>query len=105
MSRYDYSWLDPRDWEDAHQAWVERQYTISEEPIEEGDECICLFNDSGHKFWFKRDQILKVQLVQQMTRTPNRLYFEDLEKIIGKELPDPNGKYFYANDFRKIIRK
>lgn len=60
--------------------------------IKEGDKCICNFNDCALKFWFTRGQVLTAKLVQKLTRTPNKIWFEEVESNEG----------FYANSFTKL---
>lgn len=59
--------------------------------IEEGDYCICNFHDCALKFWFTRGQILQARIVQKLTCTPNKIWFEDI-----------GDNDFYANGFDKI---
>lgn len=69
------------------------KYKILNGAIEEGDACICNFRDRALKFWFRPNQLLFAKIVQKLKRTPNRIWFEEVENL-------ENG--FYSNSFTKV---
>lgn len=69
------------------------KYIPVEGEIKERDKCICLFGNSGNKFnneFF--DKVLDVNIVRELTKTPNQLKFSNA-------YPD---SLHYANDFQKV---
>ncbi len=61
-------------------------------PIKVGDKVMCLFGNSGNKFWC--EQLTPAVTVSKIIRhrdKPNELIFE--------EIPDER---FYENDFKKV---
>jgi len=80
-----------RELEELEKDDFDQNWDVVEDPIQEGDYCICTFKDCALKFWFKREQILKARIVQQLTSTPNKIWFEGIDSD------------FYVNSFKKIV--